>query len=102
MQSLGNNMDITILHDRVLIKKNEVEAKTAGGIVLAGGPTDPVYEATVIKVGEGRLTKTGVLVPLSVKIGDKIVYDPTAIIPVKIEGENLFVIREENIFGILD
>jgi len=95
-------MDVTILYDRVLIEKIEHESKTASGLVLAGGPTDAVFEATVIKVGEGTRSKDGTLIPLAVNVGDKVVYDPTKIIPVTLDGKTYFVIREENIFGVLN
>ena len=93
-------MSITILYDRVLIKKIAVEEKTVGGIVLTGSATDPVYEGEVVKVGEGRLTKEKVLIPLTVKVGDIVVYDPNAATDITIDGEKFLVIREENIFAV--
>ena len=95
-------MSITILYDRVLIKKTEVEEKTVGGIVLTGSATDPVFEGEVVKVGEGRLTKEKVLIPLTVKVGDTVIYDPAAAIDVTVEGEKFLVLREENIFAVKD
>jgi chaperonin GroES len=93
-------MSVTILYDRVLIKKLEVEEKTVGGIVLTGSATDPVFEGEVVKVGEGKLTKEKVLIPLTVKVGDKVIYDPNAAIDVTIDGEKFLVLREENIFAV--
>ena len=93
-------MSLTILYDRVLIKKIEVEEKTVGGIVLTGSATDPVYEGEVVKVGEGKLTKANVLIPLTVKVGDVVVYDPSAAIDVTVDGEKFLVLREENIFAV--
>ena len=93
-------MSITILYDRVLIKKIAVEEKTVGGIVLTGSATDPVFEGEVVKVGEGRLTKANVLIPLTVKVGDIVVYDPAAAIDITVDGEKFLVIREENIFAV--
>jgi chaperonin GroES len=95
-------MSITILYDRVLIKKTEVEEKTVGGIVLTGSATDPVFEGEVVKVGEGRLTKEKVLIPLTVKVGDTVIYDPAAAIDVTVDGEKFLVLREENIFAVKD
>jgi co-chaperonin GroES (HSP10) len=60
-------MDVTILNDRVLVRKKEVETKTSGGIVLTGSAATPTFEATVLKVGEGKRTKDGNLIPLAVK-----------------------------------
>lgn len=95
-------MSITILYDRVLIKKTEVEEKTVGGIVLTGSATDPVFEGEVVKVGEGRLTKEKVLIPLTVKVGDTVIYDPAAAIDVTVDGEKFLILREENIFAVKD
>jgi chaperonin GroES len=92
-------MSITILYDRVLIKKNEIEEKTVGGIVLTGS-IDPVFEGEVVKVGEGRLTKANVLIPLTVKVGDTVVYDPAAAIDITVDGQKFLVLREENIFAV--
>lgn len=93
-------MDVTILNDRVLVKRHETETKTAGGIVLAGDAAEPTYEATVLKVGEGRLSKKGVLIPLEVKPNDVIIYTPGAGIPVVLDGEQLLVLHEKEILAI--
>ena len=95
-------MDVTILNDRVLVRKNEVETKTSGGIVLAGGAAEPTFEATVIKVGEGKRTKDGTLIPLAVKPDDVVIYHPHAGVPVTLDGEKLLVLREDEIFAVKD
>lgn len=95
-------MDVTILNDRVLVRKNEVEKTSAGGIVLASGAEEPTFEATVLKVGEGKHTKEGTIIPMSVKPNDVVIYQPGAGIPVTIDGEKLLVLREDDIFAVKD
>jgi len=95
-------MDVTILNDRVLVRKHETETKSAGGIVLTGSAAEPTYEATVLKVGEGKLNKKGTLIPLEVKPNDVVIYNPGAGITVALDGEQLLVLREEEILAIKD
>ena len=90
-----------VMHDRVLIKKLEPDTKSAGGIVLTSSVT-PVYEAEVVAVGNGKPVKDGTPIPLTVKIGDRVIYNPSATITVTVKGETLLVIKEEEIFAILD
>lgn len=93
-------MNVTVMHDRVLIKHIEPEAQTAGGIVLANA-VEPQFEATVIAVGTGKPVKDSAPIPLTVKVGDRVMYNPRATIAVTLNGENLLVIKEEEIFAIL-
>lgn len=89
------------MHDRVLIKKLDPDTKSAGGIVLTSSVT-PVYEAEVVAVGNGKPVKDGVPIPLTVRVGDRVIYNPSATITVTVKGETLLVIKEEEIFAILD
>lgn len=93
-------MTIQVMHDRVLIKKIEPETKTAGGLLLPH-ELEPKFEATVISVGTGKPVKGGDPIPLTVKVGDTVMYNPSATIAVVVNGENLLVIKEEEIFAIL-
>lgn len=90
-----------VMHDRVLIKKLDPDTKSAGGIVLTSSVT-PVYEAEVVAVGNGKPVKDGVPIPLTVRVGDRVIYNPSATITVTVKGETLLVIKEEEIFAILD
>ena len=89
-----------VMHDRVLIKKIEPETKTAGGLILSAA-VEPTFEATVIKVGSGKTTDAGVKIPLTVKEGDRIIYNPNATISVVLNKESFLVIKEEDIFAIM-
>jgi chaperonin GroES len=95
-------MDVTVLHDRVLLKRREPAEKTSGGIVLAGSLKEPVFEATVMAVGAGKPIKDSTPIPLVVKAGDHVIYNPNAVISIKLDGDDLLVIKEEEIFAIID
>lgn len=90
-----------ILHDRVLLRIAQPEEKTSSGIVLTNA-VEPTYEAIVLAVGPGKTTKEGVLIPLNVKVNDKVIYNPKAGSQVKVDGETLLVTIEEEIFCVLD
>lgn len=99
MVNKENNMQV--MHDRVLIKKIEPETKSAGGLVLTH-VQDTAFEATVIAVGTGKPVEGGQPIPLTVKAGDKVMYNPAACITVTVGGESLLVIKEEEIFAIIN
>ena len=96
----GNNM-VTVTADRVLLKLIKVDKKSTGGIVMLTGIDNPNEEAEVIQVGEGARTKTGVLIPPAVKPGDHILLMPGVGVPIKVNGEELVVVKEEDIIAIM-
>jgi chaperonin GroES len=95
-------MSIEILGDRILIRKTSNDAASAGGIVILATPTDAPLQGTVLKVGEGRTTKQGKVIPLTVNVDDVVAYYPNAGISVKLDGEDLLVLREDEIYAIVD
>jgi len=90
-----------VLHDRVLLKKIETENTSLGGIVLPG-ELEPQFEATVVLVGTGRQVKDGAPIPPTVKEGDKVMYNPAACVEVKVNGESMLVIKESEIYAVID
>lgn len=92
---------VTVTHDRVLLKLIKVDRKSTGGIHMLTGADNPNEEAEVLQVGEGARTKTGVLIPPSVRPGDKILLMPGAGVPIKVNGDDLLVVRDEDIIAIL-
>ena len=94
-------MAIRPLHDRVLIKRADAEEKTAGGIVLPGNKEKPEI-GEVLAVGSGRITENGDVRPLAVKAGDKVVFGKYSGTEVKPDGEELLMMREDDIMGIID
>jgi chaperonin GroES len=95
-------MSVEILGDRVLIRKTSNDAASAGGIVILATPTDAPLQGRVLKVGEGRTTKQGTVIPLTVKVDDVVAYYPTAGVKVSLDGEELLVLREDEIYAVVD
>ena len=95
-------MSIRPLHDRVVVKRVEAEEKTASGIVLRGSAAEKPDVGEVVAVGEGRRNKAGERVALDVKVGDKVIFGKYSGQTVKVDGEELLVMREEDIFGIVE
>ena len=91
-------MKIRPLHDRVVVRRSEEETKTAGGIVLPGSAAEKPNTGVVVAVGTGRLLDNGEVRPLAVKEGDKVVFGPS----IKIDGEDLLMMSESEIYGVLE
>lgn len=89
------------LHDNVVLKKEKVEKKTASGIILTGDVKEQPSFASVIAVGEGAIVD-GKLMPLSVKVGDKVVYKKYSTTEFKFEEEEYLIIAEKDILAILE
>jgi chaperonin GroES len=90
------------LHDRVLVRRVEAEEKTAGGIIIPDSAKEKPQEGEVIAVGAGARDESGKLVPLDVKKGDRILFGKWSGTEVKIDGEDLIIMKESDILGILE
>ena len=95
-------MKIRPLHDRVVIRRKEEETKTAGGIVLPGSATEKPQQGEVLAVGHGRLLDNGDLRPLDLKVGDVVVFGQYSGQTIKIDGEELLIMQESEIFGVFE
>ncbi|MDR3427551.1 MULTISPECIES: co-chaperone GroES [Silvimonas] len=95
-------MKIRPLHDRVVIKRVEAEEKTASGIVLPGAAAEKPDLGEVVAIGTGKVLDNGEVRALSVKVGDKVILGKYSGQSVKVNGEELLVVREEDIFGVLE
>ncbi len=95
-------MKIRPLHDRLVIRRMEEERTSPGGIVLPDSATEKPIEGEVIAVGNGKITDSGEVRPLDVKVGDKVLFGKYAGTEVKIGGEELLVMREEDIMGVIE
>lgn len=95
-------MAIRPLHDRVVIKRLEAEEKTASGIVLPGTATEKPDMGEVVAVGNGKVLDNGERRALELKTGDKVIFGKYSGQAVKIDGEELLVMREEDIMGIVE
>ncbi|CAH0349645.1 co-chaperone GroES [soil metagenome] len=89
------------LHDRVLVRRIEAEAKTAGGIIIPDTAKEKPQEGEVVSVGTGTKAEDGKVTPLDVKAGDKILFGKWSGTEVKVEGEDLIIMKESDILGIV-
>jgi chaperonin GroES len=90
------------LHDRVVVRRLEAEEKTAGGIIIPDTAKEKPMEGEVIAVGPGARDETGKLVPLDVKDGDRILFGKWSGTEVKLDGEDLLIMKESDIMGIIE
>jgi chaperonin GroES len=95
-------MKIRPLQDRVIVKRLEEEEKTKGGIIIPDTAKEKPQEGKVIGVGKGKMTEDGKLIPLDVKVGDKILFGKYSGTEIKIDGEEHLIMREEDILGVIE
>jgi len=89
------------LHDRVVVKRLEGEEKTKGGIIIPDTAKEKPQEGEIVAVGPGARDETGKLVPLDVKAGDRILFGKWSGTEVKIDGQDLLIMKESDILGIV-
>ncbi|WP_404926507.1 co-chaperone GroES [Mesorhizobium sp. ORM16] len=89
------------LHDRVVVRRVESESKTAGGIIIPDTAKEKPQEGEIIAVGSGARDEAGKLVPLDVKAGDRIMFGKWSGTEVKLNGEDLLIMKESDIMGII-
>jgi chaperonin GroES len=89
------------LHDRVLVRRLEAQEKTAGGIIIPDTAKEKPQEGEVVAVGSGARTESGIITPLDVKAGDRILFGKWSGTEVKIDGEDLIIMKESDIVGIV-
>jgi chaperonin GroES len=96
-------MKIRPLQDRVLVKRVEEEAeKTKGGIIIPDTAKEKPQQGKVIAVGKGKLNDNGKVVPLDVKVGDRILFGKYSGSEIKLDGEEHLIMREEDILGVVE
>lgn len=95
-------MKIRPLHDRVVIRREEEETKSAGGIVLPGSATEKPSRGSVVAVGKGKVNENGDVRPLDVKEGDTVIFGPYAGSTVKLDGEELLIMSESDILAVAE
>ncbi|MGA7178781.1 MAG: co-chaperone GroES [Thiobacillaceae bacterium] len=95
-------MKIRPLHDRVIVKRLEEERKTASGIVIPDTATEKPDQGQVLAVGAGKRDDNGKIIPMDVKVGDRVLFGKYAGQGVKVEGEEVLVLREEDIMGVIE
>ena len=95
-------MNIRPLHDRVLVRRVEEETMTAGGIVLPGSAAEKPTEGEIVAAGSGKILEGGDVRPMDVKVGDKVLFGQYSGQAVKVDGEELLMMREEDIMGVIE
>ena len=95
-------MKIRPLHDRVIVKRMEEERKTASGIVIPDTATEKPDQGEIIAVGAGKKDDKGVHMAMDVKVGDRVLFGKYSGQTVKVDGEELLVMREEDIMGVVE
>ncbi|HEX7250581.1 MAG TPA: co-chaperone GroES [Burkholderiales bacterium] len=95
-------MKIRPLHDRVIVKRIDEERRTASGIVIPDTAAEKPDQGEVLAVGKGKKTEEGKLITLDVKVGDKVLFGKYSGQTVKVKGDELLVMREEDIMGVIE
>ena len=95
-------MKIRPLHDRLVVRRLEEDSTTAGGIVLPDSAAEKPSQGEVLAIGPGKTLDNGELKPLDVKAGDKVIFGQYGGSTVKIDGEELLILNESEIFGVLE
>jgi chaperonin GroES len=95
-------MSVRPLHDRVLIRRVEAEEKTAGGIIIPDTAKEKPMEGEVVAVGPGARDESGKVQALDVKAGDRVLFGKWSGTEIKLEGEDLIIMKESDIMGIID
>ena len=89
------------LHDRVLVRRIESDEKTAGGLIIPDNAKEKPAEGEIVSVGEGARKDSGELIPMAVSAGDKVLFGKWSGTEVKIDGEELLIMKESDILGIM-
>jgi chaperonin GroES len=95
-------MSFRPLHDRVLVRRIDADEKTAGGIIIPDTAKEKPQRGEIIAVGAGARTEEGKLVPLDVKVGDEVLFGKWSGTEVKIDGEDLLIMKESDILGVVE
>jgi chaperonin GroES len=90
------------LHDRVLVRRVEQEEKTSGGIIIPDTAKEKPMEGEVLTIGPGGRDESGKLIPIDVKVGDRVLFGKWSGTEVRIEGEDLLIMKESDIMGVIE
>lgn len=95
-------MKLKPLHDRIVVRVLDAETKTASGLIIPDNAAEKPNQGTVLAVGAGRRTEDGKLLAMTVAVGDTVLFGKYAGNPVKVDGEELTVMKEEDIFAVVE
>ena len=94
-------MNIRPLHDRIIVERIEEETMTAGGIIIPDSAKEKPLEGSVVAVGKGKSNEEGKVLPLDVKVGDKVLFGKYAGTEIKLDGKEYLMMREDDILGVV-
>ena len=95
-------MKIRPLHDRVIVKRIEEERKSAGGIVIPDTAAEKPDQGEIVAVGKGKKDDNGKLIPIDVKVGDRVLFGKYSGQTVKVDGDELLVMKEDDLFAVVE
>ena len=95
-------MNIRPLHDRIIVERIEEETMTASGVIIPDSAKEKPQEGTIIAVGKGKITEDGKVLPLDVKVGDKVLFGKYSGTDIKIEGKEYLMMREDDVLGVVE
>ena len=95
-------MNIRPLHDRIIVERIEEETMTAGGIIIPDSAKEKPLEGSVVAVGKGKSNEEGKVLPLDVKVGDKVLFGKYAGTEIKLDGKEYLMMREDDILGVVE
>jgi len=98
----STNMKIRPLHDRIIVERLEEETKTAAGIIIPDSAKEKPQQGNVIAVGKGKMTEDGKVLPLDVKVGDKVLFGKYSGTDIKIDGKEYLMMREDDVLGVVE
>ena len=90
------------LHDRVVVKRIDAEEKTAGGIIIPDSAKDKPSQGEIVAVGPGGRDESGKLIPIDLKVGDRVLFGKYSGQSVKVDGDELLVMKEEDLFAVVE
>jgi chaperonin GroES len=102
MHKMAKELKIRPLHDRVIVKRLDAEEKTAGGIIIPDNAKEKPQQGEVLAVGKGVVTQEGTVLPMDVKVGDRVLFPKWGSDEVKIDGEEFLVMEESKIIAVIN
>lgn len=95
-------MKLNPIHDRVVIKRIEADTQSSGGIIIPDNAAEKPDQGIVLAVGQGRRTEDGTLIPMTLRVDDKVLFGKFAGQQVKIQGKEVLVLREEEVYAVIE
>jgi chaperonin GroES len=95
-------MNLRPMQDRIIVKRVDEETKTAGGIFIPDTAKEKPQQGEVVAVGKGKKTEDGTVIPMDVKVGDKVLFGKYAGTEIKLEGQDYLIMREDDILGVVE